>query len=205
MNLRVITLAVVTVLTTLAPEASARVFDSYLGRWMRRDPIGYADGINLYRYGVSAPLRAVDPMGTVSCLHNSCNLRKSRCTPSRRDANGIPCVGFVLIGCPSEPPNDPAGWGWESMVLSELCAQYQRQFSTPTVNCGRPCYCERVGNYGPWAVAFGHDGCEWYTVSLQGYSAGCVAKISARVMVEVSDAPGECTLRLATNVSAPEQ
>jgi len=34
-----------------------------LGRWMQRDPIGYADGMSLYQYCRSGPLVSVDPRG----------------------------------------------------------------------------------------------------------------------------------------------
>ncbi len=34
-----------------------------LGRWMRRDPIGYVDGMSLYEYCSSMPSLASDPMG----------------------------------------------------------------------------------------------------------------------------------------------
>ena len=33
------------------------------GRWQQRDPLGYADGMNLYQYVKSAPDRAIDPTG----------------------------------------------------------------------------------------------------------------------------------------------
>jgi RHS repeat-associated protein len=42
-----------------------RVFNSDLGRWIRRDPLEYADGASLYVYGRSNPLAGVDPMGTI--------------------------------------------------------------------------------------------------------------------------------------------
>ena len=40
-----------------------RVLISDLGRWITRDPIGYAGGMNLYQYVSSNPLRNVDPSG----------------------------------------------------------------------------------------------------------------------------------------------
>ena len=40
-----------------------RWYDSELGRFISRDPIGFAGGLNLYRYGVNNPLTFVDFMG----------------------------------------------------------------------------------------------------------------------------------------------
>lgn len=40
-----------------------RVLDPNLGRWLRRDPLGYVDGDSLLEYCRSNPLRYVDPMG----------------------------------------------------------------------------------------------------------------------------------------------
>lgn len=40
-----------------------RVFDPYTGRWTRRDPLGYVDGMSLYEYASSAPVGAADTTG----------------------------------------------------------------------------------------------------------------------------------------------
>ena len=46
-----------------------RVLWPHLGRWDRRDPIGFAVGLNLYEYSSDSPLGGVDPSGlaTVCC------------------------------------------------------------------------------------------------------------------------------------------
>ena len=41
-----------------------RVLHADLGRWTRRDPLGYVDGANLYGYVVSRPTSLIDPKGT---------------------------------------------------------------------------------------------------------------------------------------------
>ncbi len=41
-----------------------RVLDSHLGRWTRRDPLGYVDGMNVYEYVGSSAINATDSKGT---------------------------------------------------------------------------------------------------------------------------------------------
>lgn len=48
-----------------------RVLESELGRWTRRDPLGYVDGVSLYEYGRTSPLMRIDPMGLM-CVGLSC-------------------------------------------------------------------------------------------------------------------------------------
>ncbi len=40
-----------------------RVYDAGLGRWTRRDPLGYVDGMGLFQYVQSTPVAMVDFMG----------------------------------------------------------------------------------------------------------------------------------------------
>ena len=40
-----------------------RTYNPVLGRWIQRDPIGYAGGINLYGYVDSSPVGSFDPVG----------------------------------------------------------------------------------------------------------------------------------------------
>ncbi len=40
-----------------------RVYDPALGRWLSRDPIAEAGGINLYGYVGGNPVNLIDPLG----------------------------------------------------------------------------------------------------------------------------------------------
>lgn len=40
-----------------------RYYDAHLGRFLSQDPLGYADGLNLYEYVGGNPLNAIDPHG----------------------------------------------------------------------------------------------------------------------------------------------
>ncbi|MCL4743771.1 MAG: hypothetical protein KJZ54_16360, partial [Phycisphaerales bacterium] len=57
----------------LAPELSSakpclyhvryRVYDASLGRWTRRDPLGYVDGMSMYAFVGGRPIASTDPFG----------------------------------------------------------------------------------------------------------------------------------------------
>jgi RHS repeat-associated protein len=44
--------------------ANARAYDSLRARWLNRDPIGEAGGVNLYGYVFGDPTNRTDPLGT---------------------------------------------------------------------------------------------------------------------------------------------
>ncbi|HXG28679.1 MAG TPA: RHS repeat-associated core domain-containing protein, partial [Nevskiales bacterium] len=48
--------------------APYRAYDPDLARWLSRDPIGEAGGINLYAYVMGNPVSAVDSLGLQTCL-----------------------------------------------------------------------------------------------------------------------------------------
>lgn len=47
-------------------QDAAAIYDPATGRFITRDPAGYVDGMNLYRYGMSNPATHTDPMGLSS-------------------------------------------------------------------------------------------------------------------------------------------
>lgn len=48
----------------IAADAAA-VYNTTLGRWMRRDPVGYVDGANMYGYVNAHSVHSVDPTGLI--------------------------------------------------------------------------------------------------------------------------------------------
>lgn len=61
-----------------------RVYDADIGRWTRRDPLGYVDGTSLYEYVRSRAITTIDPMGqaSASCA-SSCGGVPDPCAAER--------------------------------------------------------------------------------------------------------------------------
>ncbi len=77
-----------------------RVYNPEMGRWTRRDPIGYVDGVNLLRYSRGSPLESSDPSGlawrvdTEITSFNAASLRNKNMgveTIFRFSRTGWPC------------------------------------------------------------------------------------------------------------------
>jgi len=60
----------VTVLTQTMYHVRHRVYDAENGRWTRRDPLGYVDGMGLYEYCGSGPKESLDSHG-LACQPSS--------------------------------------------------------------------------------------------------------------------------------------
>ena len=81
----------------------ARFYDPKIGRFLQPDPIGYADGLNLYEFGYNNPNSFSDPLGLAADPNNN-----PWGTP---DPNYQPPPGWgeYPYGDPNYTP--PAGWG----------------------------------------------------------------------------------------------
>jgi uncharacterized protein RhaS with RHS repeats len=74
------------------PEAllyhyKARVYSPNLGRFLQADPIGYADGLNLYAYVGGDPVNGIDPSG-LFCRASRLSTCAQQNSPRRTDASG---------------------------------------------------------------------------------------------------------------------
>jgi RHS repeat-associated protein len=79
-----------------------RMYETGLGRFIGRDPIGYADGLGLYEYAVGSPNKYMDPRGTTvgeaanlatylasKCKEKTCLARATCCTEKECIAEAI--------------------------------------------------------------------------------------------------------------------
>ncbi|MCC6285056.1 MAG: hypothetical protein IT439_07095 [Phycisphaerales bacterium] len=86
-----------------------RVYDADIGRWLRRDPLGYMDGMSLYQYVQSLAIIAADPWGLLSrsspptCAGGTC----STPSPHRPSTQSGPLI-CVAAACTAPAPDNEA-------------------------------------------------------------------------------------------------
>jgi RHS repeat-associated protein len=87
-----------------------RYYDPANGRWVTRDPIGYAGGVNLYGYCESGPVGATDPWGLYKLIILG-------------DTSGLPAgdVGGVVVGNP-ETTDKIVSSNYDKEKLKDLIA-----------------------------------------------------------------------------------
>ncbi len=68
-----------------------RYLDSRVGRFLQRDPLGYADGSNVYQYARSNPIISGDPLGLASEEHRRNTSSYGGPDPGRRRGGGRGC------------------------------------------------------------------------------------------------------------------
>ncbi len=121
-----------------------RAYHADLGRFLQRDPAGYADGPNLYEYVAGEPVVFVDPFGLEKGATGLCYVIPGQvCTPgSGHDPNA-----------PLAPDEPGAGWGsWAGglgdwgldpglMAGADSFSQALRQCATtPSITVKIACY-----------------------------------------------------------------
>ncbi len=103
-----------------------RVLNSSLGQWTRRDPVGYVDGANVYKY--SRPINSVDPHGLLSV---DCPLGSPGC-----GSNSQPCVSAALAANGTANAKSSSGQDDEFKPYDECRDAVESQL--PTI-LNKPC------------------------------------------------------------------
>lgn len=96
-------------------DVGRRVLRTDQGRWMSRDPIGYAGGVNLYGYVGNGPVVGVDPSGTQYPIQQPFPItveRKRYCC-----SHHLPCCKILMPFFPYQPPAPPS--------QTDICAMPQ--------------------------------------------------------------------------------
>lgn len=93
-------------LSVFAPAAQA-YYSPSTGTFLQRDPAGYIDGMNLYRYGRSNPVRYTDPMGLCSEEAGTNPCWPVDTPQDIRDKIGTACESF------DPPPSGTSCHDWE--------------------------------------------------------------------------------------------
>jgi RHS repeat-associated protein len=89
----------------------ARYYDYRAGRFLTKDPIGFAGGdVNLYRYVLNNPIKWVDPFGLYSCVY-SVKDHHMRCVPNDKQNPIFDSSSYVSgrndAPCPDSCQNNP--------------------------------------------------------------------------------------------------
>ncbi|MEV8376007.1 SpvB/TcaC N-terminal domain-containing protein [Kribbella sp. NPDC056861] len=82
----------------------ARYYAPWLGRWVSPDPSGPADGLHLYRFAASSPMRMGDPSGLQSCDSSGC---QGTATATNVEESGTGSSGGTVEATPAPPPAEP--------------------------------------------------------------------------------------------------
>jgi RHS repeat-associated protein len=136
-----------------------RVLDSTLGRWTRRDPAGYVDGVNRVALLADNPLSARDPSGLLRCIGSSCG-GSSIAIPTKLIMAGPPDDILPPDGGGSLPePWDCAAWSTSYSQCYSCCNEPQRGGRARS-SCYN--YCNRryrpPAGWPPFLPAPGHGG-----------------------------------------------
>lgn len=83
----------------------ARYYDTAIGRFISRDPIGYEDSINLYGYCLNNPVNNTDPSGSIKIKPPSSPVCID-CMASVALACGALCTSDPVWDCPDDTWGD---------------------------------------------------------------------------------------------------
>lgn len=117
--------------------APFRPYPGYLSRWLSRDPLNEADGVNLYAYVRNDPINKRDPLGLEGSKHDTLNKCIDRAR-QRRDQcvsrTWIPGVGTVFGAIVSVGMKNPVpvvcGYGADVSYANLKCeSKYSDQYT----------------------------------------------------------------------------
>jgi RHS repeat-associated protein len=113
-----------------------RAYDPDMGRWLSRDPIGEAEGLNLYAYVGNDVINQIDPFGLAGAGQRCFELSKKRwdnALRSPRHANDR-MPGFKpALGHGDMPGGDEFDWNKEDKGLTNPLINSGPHFQSPQV------------------------------------------------------------------------
>jgi RHS repeat-associated protein len=82
----------------------ARYYDFDVGRFISKDPIGFAGGLNLYFYTSNNPINSIDPLGLTDAIEIPWPTIWPIIEPVIWRIAGIASLGIIVAGIPGDTP-----------------------------------------------------------------------------------------------------